>query len=282
MMILQKISGGDLSTLKGKKIALLHLDHPYGKEPIPLLEAMAAEHGFTLLPIPVGLKEMQNQSSQWLQIRREKPDDVLIWGWGAMNAGAVTEAAKTRYPMDDIYGIWWSGHDDDLKIVGDAGKGYNAISWNVPGDYPVLADVKKYVVDAGNSLIDSPNRMNTVFYQRGLVISMILVEGIKAAQEKFGNPNVTAEQLKWGLENLTIDEAKLAELGMAGMTVPFSTSCGNHTGHGGAWFIKWDGTKFEKASDHMMPDRAAIEPLEEARAAEYAASNAPWPVRDCK
>ena len=128
-MILQNIAGGNLDSLKGKKIALLHLDHPYGKEPIPLLESYAAKYGFTLLPIPVGLKEMQNQSAQWLQIRREKPDFVVMWGWGAMNAGAVTEAVKTNYPMNQFVGIWWSGLDGDLKLVGEKGKGYR---------YPVL------------------------------------------------------------------------------------------------------------------------------------------------
>src|SRR5690606_24765866 len=60
-MILNNISGGDLASLSGKKIAFLHLDHPYGKEPIPLFEKLAAEHGFSFLPIPVGLTEMQNQ-----------------------------------------------------------------------------------------------------------------------------------------------------------------------------------------------------------------------------
>jgi branched-chain amino acid transport system substrate-binding protein len=35
-MILQYVSGGNLDSLKGKKIVLLHLDAPYGKEPIPL------------------------------------------------------------------------------------------------------------------------------------------------------------------------------------------------------------------------------------------------------
>ena len=108
-MILNYVSAGNLDSLKGKKIVLLHLDHPYGKEPIPLFEALAAKHGFTFLPIPVGLKEMQNQSAQWLQIRREKPDFVLMWGWGAMNAGAINEAVKTKFPMDKFIGIWWSG-----------------------------------------------------------------------------------------------------------------------------------------------------------------------------
>ena len=34
---------GGLDKLKGKKIGLIHLDAPYGKEPIPLLEKLAKE-----------------------------------------------------------------------------------------------------------------------------------------------------------------------------------------------------------------------------------------------
>ncbi len=47
---LKGVSDGNLDNLKGKKIAFLHLDHPYGKEPLPLLEVLAAKHGFTALP----------------------------------------------------------------------------------------------------------------------------------------------------------------------------------------------------------------------------------------
>lgn len=284
-MILQNISGGNLDSLKGKKIALLHLDHPFGKEPIPLLEQMAATHGFTVLPIPVGLKEMQNQSAQWLQIRREKPDFVVMWGWGAMNAGALTEAIKTKYPMNQFVGIWWSGSDDDLIPLGEAAKGYRSISWSAPQpDAPVMADIKKHVIDAGKSqLTDPANDINKVFYQRGVLISMILVEGIKAAQANFGAKEINAEQLRWGLENLKIDEAKLTELGMSGMIVPFATSCDNHTGHGGAWMLEWDGAKFVKASDLLQADRAVIQPLEQAKAKEYAEANAPWTMNEgCK
>ncbi len=278
-MILKHISGGDLDSLKGQKVAHLHLDHPYGKEPLPLLEAMSKKHGFELLPIPVGLKEMQNQSAQWLQIRREKPDWVFMWGWGAMNAAAINEAVKTRFPMDKFVGVWWSGRDGDLAQVGDQGKGYKSISFNVPGSYPVLDEIKKHVVDKGNSLIEKPEDMNTVFYQRGIVISMLLVEGIRAAQAKFNTKAVSAEQLRWGLENLNITPARLEELGMANMTVPVRTSCKDHTGHSGAWMLEWDGAKFVPVSDLLTPQRDVIEPLEKAKSAEYAVSNAPWPGR---
>ncbi|MEM6740781.1 MAG: ABC transporter substrate-binding protein, partial [Pseudomonadota bacterium] len=139
-MILQAIAEGDMANLADKKIAFLHLDHPYGKEPLPLLEKMAEAHGYELLPIPVGLSQMQNQSAQWLQIRRERPDFVVMWGWGAMNAGAIQEAVKTRYPMDQFIGVWWASQDADLALVGEDGTGYRAISWSKPmPDAPIMA-----------------------------------------------------------------------------------------------------------------------------------------------
>src|SRR3712207_352547 len=56
---------GGMDKLKGKKIALLHLDAPYGKEPIPLLEALSTELGFQLILYPVAAQDMQNQSAIW-------------------------------------------------------------------------------------------------------------------------------------------------------------------------------------------------------------------------
>ncbi|MEL6607659.1 MAG: ABC transporter substrate-binding protein [Pseudomonadota bacterium] len=279
-MIVQYLEAeGDIS---GKKIAFLHLDHPYGKEPLPLLESLAAEKGFELLPIPVGLNEMQNQSSQWLQIRRERPDNVVMWGWGAMNAGAITEAVKTRYPMDQFIGVWWSGQDADLRLVGEDGAGYKSISWSFPNpDAPVHADIKEHVVDAGKSLSNA-EEMGGVFYNRGLVMSMILAEGIRTAQEEYGTGMIDAGQLRWGLENLNITDARLEELGMSGMVPAFSTSCANHTGHAGGWMLQWDGEKFVKASDQLTPRVDAYAGLLADSAADYAAANAPWAMNeDC-
>jgi len=277
-MILDHIADGDLSSLSGKKIAFLHLDHPYGKEPLPLIEQMAETHGFELLPIPVGLAEMQNQAAQWLQIRRERPDFVVMWGWGAMNAGAITEAVKTRYPMDQFIGVWWASHTDDLQLVGADGTGYRAISWSQPqNDAQVMADIQQYVVDTGKSLASEEER-SEVFYQRGLVISMILAEAVRTAQEMHGVADITPAQLRDGLANLDITEERLEELGMTGMVPPFSTNCANHTGHSGAWMLQWDGEKFVQASDLLQADRSVIDPLQEEKAAEYAAANAPWPV----
>jgi len=277
MMVQYMESQGDLS---GKKVVHLHLDHPFGKEPIPVFEQLAADKGFELIPIPVGLKEMQNQSAQWLQIRRERPDYVVMWGWGAMNAGAITEAVKTRFPMDKFIGVWWSGHDADLDVVGEAGKGYKSVSWSFPNaDAPVIADIKKHVIDAGLSDTNE-TEMAGVFYNRGLVISAILAEGIASAQAEFGTGEINAEQLRWGLENMQFTEARISELGLDGMLPPFSTTCANHTGHSGGWMLEWDGKQFVKTTDLLMPNVEGFTDLATEKATAYATENAPWPVNE--
>jgi branched-chain amino acid transport system substrate-binding protein len=125
--------------------------------------------GFELLQYPVGVKEMQNQSSQWLNVRRDRPDYMIMWGWGAMNPTAVKEATKIRYPMDKFIGNWWSGGMMMRPVGEEAAKGYKAATSPVVGsDFPALQDIKKHVVDAGKSQVDSKDKVGDKLYNRGL------------------------------------------------------------------------------------------------------------------
>ena len=74
---------GGMDKLKGKKIALVYHDSPYGKEPIPLLQKRAAKEGFELVLYPVTAPGVE-QKSTWLQIRQARPAYVLLWSAGIM------------------------------------------------------------------------------------------------------------------------------------------------------------------------------------------------------
>ena len=128
-MLVQHIAKkeGGLDKLKGKKIALVYHDSPYGKEPIPLLQERAKMHGFELQLLPVTAPGVE-QKATWLQIRQNRPDYVLLWGWGVMNSTALKEAQATGYPREKMYGVWWAGAEPDVKDVGDGAKGYNALA----------------------------------------------------------------------------------------------------------------------------------------------------------
>ncbi len=113
-------------SFEGKHIALLYHNSAYGKEPIRTLEDLSEKHGSELTLIPVD-HPGQEQKSQWLQIRRERPDYVIMWGFGCMNQVAIQEAANMRFPMENFIGIWWAGAEHDVIPAGDVADGYK--SW---------------------------------------------------------------------------------------------------------------------------------------------------------
>ncbi|WP_150522694.1 ABC transporter substrate-binding protein [Roseibium sediminis] len=270
---------GGLENLKGKKIGYIFLDAGYGREPIPLLEQLASKYGFELLQYPVPGKEMQNQSSQWLNVRRDRPDYMVMWGWGAMNPTAIKEAVKIRYPMDKFIGVWWSAGEDDAAAGGAQAKGYKALNFSGVGmDFQALQDIKKYVVDAGKSPTD-PESMGGTLYNRGVLNSVIIAEGIRAAQEKTGKKVLTGEDMRMGLESLNLDEARLAELGLGGFAHPMKVTCEDHAGSHPVFIQEWDGEKFVKVTDWIEPMKDVVRPLLEEAAKDYAEKNAPWPAR---
>ncbi len=267
--------------LKDKKIGFIYLDVGYGKEPIPLLEKLAPELGFKWVGFPVGVKEMQNQSSQWLNVRKEKPDWMIMWGWGAMNATAVKEAAKIRFPMDKFIGNWWAGAHADLDPVGSTGKGYLAANFSgVGADFPALQDIKKYVVDAGKSQVD-PEKIGDVLYNRGLFNAVIIAEAIKAAQEKSGKKAITGEDMRDGLELFDLSDARLKELGLEGFTGAIKGSCKDHEGAGAVFIQQWTGDNWERVSDLIPPMTDVVRPLLEEAAAKFKSDKPEWKTQTC-
>ncbi len=272
---------GGLDALQGKKIGFIFLDAGYGREPIPLFEQLAEKYGYELFQYPVPGAEMQNQSSQWLNVRRDNPDYMIMWGWGAMNPTAVKEATKIRYPMDKFYGIWWSGSDDDARGGGEAAAGYRSLNFHgtTGTDYPALQDIKEHVVDAGKSQVD-PAKFGENLYNRGVYNAMLVAEAIRAAQELTGESVIDAEDMRAGLEALSITEERIKEIGLEGFMRPIQVTCEDHNGHHEVYVQEWDGTTWKQASDWFSPMTDVVQPLLEQAAEEYVASNAPWPERE--
>jgi branched-chain amino acid transport system substrate-binding protein len=271
---------GGLEALKGKKIGYIFLDAGYGREPIPLLEQLAEKYGYTLQQYPVPAQQMQNQSSIWLNIRRDRPDWIYLQGWGAMNPTAVQEAAKIGFPMDHMIGIWWSASDDDARPAGKGAIGYKTVNLNATGtDFPAIQDILTHVVEKGLSEVDGPDRVGENLYNRGVMNSVLIAEAIRTAQQLTGQKTVTAADVRRGLENLNIDEARLKELGLPGFMAPIKTSCEDHSGHHAVYIQQWDGTRWQPVTERFEPMTDVVQPLLDAAAKEYVAANQPWPER---
>tara|TARA_B100000787_G_scaffold31125_1_gene20949 strand:- start:3457 stop:4740 length:1284 start_codon:yes stop_codon:yes gene_type:complete len=278
--IINRIMEENGGTISDRNIALVYHNSGYGKEPIPTLKALATKHGFNLTLIPVD-HPGQEQKSQWLQIRRERPDNIILYGWGVMNQVALKEAANIRYPMDQMFGIWWSGTENDA-LEGMGSHGYKAATFhNVGSDYPVYKDIQKFVVDAGLTAGDGSN-VGTVLYNRGMYSAMLAAAGAANAQEIHGVKDITSGMMRDGLEALNVTNEFMAAAGMPEFGPEFSVSCSNHGGPGNVGIQQWDGNsrEWKLVGGFEAPDMELINALIKADSEAYAAENNITP-RDC-
>ncbi len=280
-VIVKHIIEQEGGSLEGKKLALVYHNSAYGKEPIRTLEELSKKHGYELTLLPVD-HPGQEQKGTWLQVRSERPDYVILWGWGVMNQVAVQEAANIRFPMDHFIGVWWSASEHDVRPAGAAADGYKAVAFHGVGqDYPIYDDLKEHVYDAGKAAGDGSNP-GTVLYNRGMVAAMWAVEAARTAQDMHGTADITPEQMRDGFENLDVDEERLAELGLPGFTVPVKVTCENHGGPGLGAIQQWDADSqtWSLITDYIPADREVVDMLIEEDSTAYAEENDITP-REC-
>ena len=248
-----KLEGG-FDKLRGKRIAVGYHDSPFGKELLPILEERSKMHGFTLQLLPIPAPGVE-QKAIWLQVRQSRPDYVILQTWGVMTATAVREAIAVGFPREKMFGTWWSGAEPDLKDIGQAARGYNAVMMQHGStkDAGVVKEILTKVHAKGNGT-GPRDEVGDVLYMRGVVGAMLATEGVFRAQERFGKgKRMTGEQARWGYENLNITQARLDQLGFKGvLRGPIATTCNDHMGSSVARVHRWTGNGFEWASDFCL------------------------------
>jgi len=271
---------GGMDKLKGKKIVNIYHDSAYGKETIPVLDVQAKKYGFEVTHIAVP-HPGNEQQAQWLQVRQIKPDWVILRGWGVMNPTALKAAARAGFPRTKIVGVWWSGAEEDVIPAGDAAIGYVAAGFNLPGTtFPVMQEILKHVYSKGKGEMEDKSRIGSIYHTRGVVAGIITVESIRVAQGKYGKKPLTGEQVRWGIENLKMDDARLKQLGATGLMQALTVSCLDHEGGGAVKFLQWDGKKWKVISDWIASDQSIVRPMIEESAVKYAKEKGITP-RDC-
>jgi branched-chain amino acid transport system substrate-binding protein len=270
---------GGVDKLKGKKIAHVFHNSPYGKEANPTLETLARQYGFELTLLAVD-HPGQEQKSTWLQVRRLNPDWIFMSGWGVMNQVAVKEAAAIGYKMDRFIGNWWSANDSDVIPAGEGAKGYKGATFHAPGtNFKVHQEIVKNVYDKGKGA-GKKESMGEPLYNRGVVNAAFVVEALRTAMTKYGNKVPTGEQVRWGLEHLNLTDKRLDEMGMKGFTHMVKVSCEDHEGSGPILVQQWDGKKWNVVSEWVAPMREIVRPkIEEAAVQE--AGKLSYAIRDC-
>src|SRR4030095_6468220 len=135
--------------LKGKKIAFVHIDTAYGREPLPLLQELAKRRGFELLPFPYA-PPGNEQSAAWTQLRRARPDWVMIWGGGVGQTVSLKEALRNGIPPERIASVVWLS-ESDMKVVGsEPAKGVLKVEVAASGKEPkLIQDIGREVIAKG-------------------------------------------------------------------------------------------------------------------------------------
>jgi branched-chain amino acid transport system substrate-binding protein len=233
----KKQSGGNL---KGKKIAFLYADYPFGQEPIPVMKELQKREGFNLELFPYPLPG-NDQSSAWSQVRRFQPDLIVHWGISAMHVVAAKEAKRNGIPMDRIVTVNWF-NDVDLNNIGAADtKGLRRVTTVRSGvDHPIVQEILKELYDKGKGNGDR-KFVSDIYYTTGLSIYAPVFEAARLALKAEKAP-LTPEKMRKGLESLKNYDAN-------GLIPPLTVTAKDHGGGGKTRIEMWDGAKWVPQSD---------------------------------
>lgn len=238
--IVKYIEDQEKGNLKGKKIALVMIDSPFGREPVPVFEALAKRLGynFSAFPYPSPGNE---QTATWTQLRRERPDWTIIWGAGGGQPVSVREAIRNGIRLDHLASVIWLS-ETDMNIIGaDQAKGVLRFEGVAYGkDLPIIKAIEQEVVAKGKGA-GPAERVGSTYYNVGVASMAIFAEGARLALEKEGAP-LTAAKLKRGLESIKDFTAD-------GLLPPLTITGEDHQGGGRGRIAAWDGAKWVPKTD---------------------------------
>lgn len=262
-VILKYIADQEKAGLKGKKVALVGIDSPFGKEPLPVFQAIAAKEGFDLqtffYPSPGN-----EQSSSWTAVRRFAPDWVVIWGAGGGQTVSLRDAIRNGIKLDKLLSVIWLS-ETDTEIAGkDASKGVLRFEGVSHGrDTPIVKAILDEVVAKGKGA-GPAEKVGSSYYNIGVASMAIAVEAARLALEK-GNA-VTAETLKQGFDSIKDFDAQ-------GLMPAITITPKDHQGGGRGRISQWDGTKWVPKTDWYAAYQDIVWELVKKNAEEFKKAN---------
>jgi branched-chain amino acid transport system substrate-binding protein len=261
--IVRYIDGQEKGGLKGKKIALVAIDSPFGREPVPVFEALAKQLGysFTAFPYPSPGNE---QSATWTQLRRDKPDWTIIWGAGGGQPVSVREAIRNGVPLDHLASVIWISETDTNIIGADQTKGMLRFEGVAFGkDVPVIKAIQAEIVTKGKGA-GPADKVGGTYYNIGVASMALVAEGARIALDQEGEP-LNSAKLKKGLESIKGFTAD-------GLLPPVTITAEDHQGGGSGRIAMWDGAKWMPKSEWGAAYQDIVWELIHKSAAEFKAS----------
>jgi len=236
----KKQMGGNM---KGKKIAFIFYDNPAGREPIEVMESLAAKEGFQLkiFAVPPPGVEM---GAQVLDIaQRYRADFIIAHLFGGAPAVSIKELKRVGYPLNKVVSFVWGSAEVNIEAAGGfpAAEGYYTMQFaGVGSDFPVLNEIREMYKKEGKP---APKEMaSTVYYNRGVLIAALHVEAIRNALKAKPSGKITGVDTKAGFE-------KISNFTLGGLVPPLKITPTDHEGGGLVQIWQVKGGKFERVTD---------------------------------
>jgi len=242
-----KFAGDKIGGLKGRKIAFLYFDNPTGREPIPMLEALAKSEGFELKTFSVPPPGIE-MSAQVLDITlRFRPDFLITNLFGRAASVGVKALVRAGYSLDKAVTLAWGATEADLNAAGgmSVGDGYYAMMFHgVGADYTILNAVRDMYKSEEKAL---PKAFGTVLYNRWIFHAAMQVEAARMAAQLRKGAKITPDDMRHGFES--ISAAALEKFG--GLAPPLHITAADHEGGGWIQIYQIKGGEYVKATEYF-------------------------------
>jgi branched-chain amino acid transport system substrate-binding protein len=257
----KKQAGGKLD---GKKVAYLYLDTPFGREPMPVLEALKRIERFDLQTFPFPVPG-NDQSAAFAQIRRFQPDWVVLWSFSPLNPITFREMQRNGIPLEKLVTVNWINEVDINNFGAAAAKGLKRSAVVSGGaEHPLVRDILRELYDKGKGNGDRKLVADS-YYNTGLAVYSSVFEGLRLAIKSRGWP-LTTEKIQQGMYQIKNYDAK-------GFMAPITVTPKDHGGGGKTRIDMWDGAKWVPQTDWFADYTALVNTLVKANSADFAKAN---------
>ena len=257
---IKKQAGGNL---QGKKVAFLYLDTPFGREPMPVFEALKRIERFEFqsfgIPVPG-----TDQSAAFTQLRRFQPDWVITWSFSPLNPISFREMQRNGIPIDRMITVNWINEVDINNFGAAAAKGLKRSTVVTGGaEHPLVKEILRELYDKGKGNGDRKMVADS-YYNTGLAVYSTVFEGVGLAIKRQGWP-LTPEKIRQGMYGIKQFDAK-------GFMAPVTITPKDHGGGGKTRIDMWDGGKWVAQTDWFADYTGLVWTLVKANSADFAKS----------
>lgn len=180
----------------GARVALFYSDTEFGKDPIPLGKKMAKQLGLNLVADLVAKVGAVDVTSQVLELKRKKPDYLIMHGFVLSPVPALLKGCKDMGVKVVPMATFWGMGKMVLDKLGPLAEGFTGVMqytyyWY---DVPAINEMKAF-----NAKHHPDVKHRTTYYTQGWFTGMIFEECLKRA-DKAGK--LTGEGLSEALASI--------------------------------------------------------------------------------